>query len=133
MTVAGTVNCVNFESTGQVQLGNGLEDQIIINGHIKQSELVFDANSDGNSLTLHFEDPTQARTITFPDETGTVLTNTSAFSTLTAVGALSAGSIVPGFGSITTSNNIETVGAGTITSGGAFTALGDFVANGDVY
>eukprot|EP01048_Picozoa_sp_COSAG05_P004384 COSAG05_NODE_233_length_13251_cov_30.223920_1_plen_2428_part_00 len=133
MTVAGTVNCVNFESTGQVQLGTGLEDQIIINGHIKQSELVFDANSDGNSLTLHFEDPTESRTITFPDETGTVLTNTSAFSTLTAVGALSAGSIVPGFGSITTANNIETVGSGTITSGGAFTALGDFIANGDVY
>merc|ERR550514_2326413 len=115
MTVAGTVNCVNFESTGQVQLGTGLEDQIIINGHIKQSELVFDANSDGNSLTLHFEDPSASQEITFPDETGTVLTNTSSFSTLTSVGALSSGSIVPGFGSIVTQNNIETVGSGTIT------------------
>jgi hypothetical protein len=133
MSVAGTINCVNFESTGQVQLGNGLEDQIIINGHIRQNELRFDANSDGNALILRFEDPTQSRTITFPDETGTVLTNTSSYSTLTSVGALSSGSIVPGFGSIVTANNIETVGTGTITAGGSFTAQGDFVANGDVF
>ena len=133
MEVTGTVECENFQSSGRVELGNDLTDEIVINGHIKQSELVFDANSDGNFLTLHFEDPSASQEITFPDETGTVLTNTSSFSTLTSVGALSSGSIVPGFGSIVTQNNIETVGSGTITAGGSFTAMGDFVANGDVY
>lgn len=133
MEVTGTVECENFQSSGRVELGNDLTDEIVINGHIRQNELVFDANSDGNTLTLHFEDPSASQEITFPDETGTVLTNTSSFSTLTSVGALSSGSIVPGFGTIVTTNNIETVGSGTITSGGSFTAMGDFVANGDVY
>jgi hypothetical protein len=133
MEVTGTVECENFQSSGRVELGNDLADEIVINGHIRQSDLVFDANSDGNHLTLHFEDPSASQEITFPDETGTVLTNTSSFSTLTSVGALSSGSIVPGFGTIVTTNNIETVGSGTITSGGSFTAMGDFVANGDVY
>eukprot|EP01043_Picozoa_sp_COSAG02_P008019 COSAG02_NODE_249_length_27097_cov_30.179155_8_plen_2297_part_00 len=133
MEVSGTVECDNFQASGRVQLGNDLADEVQINGHIRQSDLVFDANSDGNYLTLHFEDPSTSQEITFPDETGTVLTNTSSFSTLTSVGALSSGSIVPGFGTIVTTNNIETVGAGTITAGGTFTATGDFVANGDVY
>lgn len=133
MEVTGTVECENFQARGRVELGNDLADEVVINGHIQQSDLVFDANSDGNKLTLHFEDPSVSQEIVFPDETGTVLTNTSSFSTLTAVGALSSGSIVPGFGTIVTTNNIETVGAGTITSGGMFTAMGDFVANGDVY
>ena len=71
------VRCVNFESSGTVTLGNGLEDEVVINGHIRQSDLIFDANSDGNMLTLHFEDPTSSQIITFPDETGTVLTTTT--------------------------------------------------------
>jgi len=133
LSVTGKVECVNFQTTGDVTLGDSLADRIVINGHVRQEDIVFDANSDGTGLTLHFTDPSEPRIITFPEETGTVLTSTSAESSLTAVGELSAGSIVPGFGSIVTTNNIETVGAGTITSGGQFTATGDMDCRGNAY
>jgi hypothetical protein len=61
-----------------------------------------------------------------------VLTTTSDTSSLTVVGELVSGSIVPGFGSIVTTNNIETQGGGTMTAGGAFTAVGNFDAKGNV-
>lgn len=133
LEVTGTVQCEDFRSSGRVELGDDSSDEIVINGHIRQSDLIFDANADGNLLTLRFEDPSRPQTITFPDETGTVLTSKSTVSALKSIGALSSGSIGPGFGSIVTSNNIETVGDGSITSTGPFTALGDFSANGDVY
>lgn len=132
LQVAGTVQCEAFQSSGRVELGDDPSDGIVINGHIRQSDLVFDANSDGNLLTLRFEDPSRAQKVIFPDETGTVLTSISTVSALRSVGALSSGSIVPGFGNIVTGDNIETVGAGSITSAGDFTG-GDFVADGDVY
>jgi hypothetical protein len=133
VAVSGKVECVNFVSTGDVTLGDALADKIIINGHIAQEDIVFDANSDGVGLTLRFTDPSQPRIITFPEETGTVLTTSSTQSSLTTVGELRGGSIVPGFGSIKTSNNIETVGSGTITAGGAFTVMGDMDCQGNVY
>ena len=132
MEVTGRVTCVNFVASGAVTLGDGLADEIVINGHIRQEDITFDANSDGTALTLRFTDPTAPRIITFPEETGIVLTSTSASSSLEIVGELSQGSIVPGFGSIVTTNNIETVGSGTITSGGAFTATSDIDCQGNV-
>ena len=109
-----------------------MADEIVINGHVRQEELTFDANSDGTALTIRFTDPTEPRTITFPSETGIILTSTSAESSLEIVGELTAGSIVPGFGSIVTTNNIETVGSGTITAGGVFTATSDIDCQGSV-
>jgi hypothetical protein len=126
------VGCVNFVASGSVTLGDGLADEIVINGHIRQEDITFDANSDGTALTLRFTDPTEPRIITFPEETGIVLTSTSAESALEIVGELTAGSIVPGFGSIVTTNNIETVGSGTITAGGQFTATSDIDCQGSV-
>jgi hypothetical protein len=132
MEVSGKVDCVNFVASGSVTLGDGLADEIVINGHIRQEDITFDANSDGTALTLRFTDPTEPRIITFPEETGIVLTSTSAESALEIVGELTAGSIVPGFGSIVTTNNIETVGSGTITAGGQFTATSDIDCQGSV-
>ncbi len=133
LEVAGTVQCENFESSGRVELGDDSSDGIVIKGHIRQSDLIFDANSDDNLLTLRFEDPSRSQVVIFPDETGTVLTSVSPISKLRSIGALASGSIVPGFGNIVTGNNIETVGTGSVTSGGSFTAKGGFAANGDVY
>ena len=132
MEVTGAVECVNLVASGAVTLGDGLADEIVINGHVRQEELTFDANSDGTALTIRFTDPTEPRTITFPSETGIILTSTSAESSLEIVGELTAGSIVPGFGSIVTTNNIETVGSGTITAGGVFTATSDIDCQGSV-
>merc|ERR1711871_933845 len=132
MEVSGRVDCVNLAASGSVTLGDGLADEIVINGHIRQEDITFDDNSDGTALTLRFTDPTEPRIITFPEETGIVLTSTSAESALEIVGELTAGSIVPGFGSIVTTNNIETVGSGTITAGGQFTATSDIDCQGSV-
>ena len=96
-----------------------------------QSDIVFDANLDGNTLTLSFDDPAQDQIISFPDETGTVLTNASASSILTSVGALLAGSIAPGFGDIVTASNIAT--SGDFEVSGSLTVVGDLIANGDWY
>lgn len=74
-------------------LGNGREDRVMLRGHIRQTELVFDANDDDHVLTLRLEDPPQRQTVIVPDETGLVLTNASATATLQSVGALSVGSI----------------------------------------
>ena len=83
LTVTGQIQCVNLDASGAVSLGDGLEDEIVINGHLAQQDIVFDANSDGNGLTLHFIEPSSPQIITFPEETGTVLTTTSDESALT--------------------------------------------------
>jgi hypothetical protein len=53
---------------------------------------------DNNVLHLAITEPEGDNTITLPDETGLVLTDVSTYSTLTAVGDLSVGNIVAGFG-----------------------------------
>ena len=50
----------------------------------------------------------QERIVEFPLETGTVLTTSSSFSTLEAVGALSQGSLVTGFGTAEVSSLLST-------------------------
>jgi hypothetical protein len=72
LEVTGEISCVNFRASGAVTLGDGLEDEIVINGHLAQQDIVFDANSDGNGLTLHFAEPSSPQIITFPEETGDV-------------------------------------------------------------
>ena len=107
------------------------------------SPLVFDGSTpDANKTTFVITDPTGARTITFPNASitvnaaasisGTTLASNVVTSSLTAVGALSSGSIASGFGSIsttnniTTSGNISTTGTGTLTSAGTLTASNAF-------
>jgi len=122
---------VDFSTEGYAQLGDATDDAIYINSHIVNSDLVFDENKDTITLTLHFEDPSAPTTITFPDESGQILTTDSRVSSLEASGALSSGNIGEGFGSIVTSGDIRTVGvtskmvaAGTSTANSNFRALG---------
>ena len=85
---------------GDVSFGSEPKHEIDFSGHIVSSRLVFDANSDGQTLTFEFPDPSTAQKISFPDETGTILTSASTVSTLQQVGTLTKGSIGRGFGSV---------------------------------
>jgi len=83
-----------------VDLGDDVFDKVAINGRLTNDVMVFDKDSDGIALRIHFPDPTfyQGRDISFPDESGRVLTTSSKDSSLERVGALVNGSIVDGFG-----------------------------------
>lgn len=109
LELAGSLECAGLVIGGDVSLGNDISDQLQIRGHLT-ADFVFDANRDGNRLTLAMTDPTENTQITFPDENGIVLTSVSALSRLTTVGNLEAGSIAEGFGTISVSSDIETVG-----------------------
>ena len=128
--VVGSLSCQNAASNGQTILGATSDSEITIQGHIVTPSLAFDGNRDGISLTLQFEDPAGPTTIVMPDESGTVLTTTSMFSTLTNVGALNEGSIDEGFGSIVTDQSIST--SSSMTSAGSVTANSNFIATSDV-
>lgn len=129
--ISGTLQCEGFSTGGTAVFGTGPEDYITLKGHIAQSEIVLDTNDDGHALVLHVEDPVgTSQTITFPDETGTVLTNASSLSSLTSVGSLRDGSISTGFGSIVIANDLTTSGAVTASTA---TIIGDCVAKDDVY
>ena len=97
---------------GDVTVGISLQNEVSVNGHITSNRLVFDRDSDGVRYILTFPDPStddfQERVVDFPMETGTVLTSASSFSTLEAVGALSQGSLVTGFGSAEVSSLLST-------------------------
>ena len=95
-------------------LGDNVLDTVDINGHIKscgtsaieryfcdQSKLIFDANDDGVAMTIYVPDPRDGMQyeITFPVETGEVLTTASKTSQLIRVGNLEEGNLVYGFGS----------------------------------
>lgn len=124
----GTISCENLVSGSNATLGNDLSDQINILGHLT-TDLTIDADHDGNRLTLAMTDPTENNQISFPDETGTILTTASVLSRLTTVGDLEAGSIAPGFGTIVTGSNIETTG--TITAAGCDGVADDPIATPD--
>ena len=107
----GSAQVASLISTGQadlrshVNLGHAVTDQMEIYAHITTSTMVFDANSDGvNRLTVFMPDPSQPRTILFPEEDGVLLTTTSTMSRLEEVGELRVGSIVEGFGDATVEN-----------------------------
>jgi hypothetical protein len=127
------IACAQYSTTGDTTLGDSTEDAIIINSHIVNSELHFDGDMDDVTLVLRFEDPATSSVITFPDESGTVLTTASSFSTLAAVGELASGAIAEGFGSVSTASDIRTVGdTSSITAAGTVTSQSNFVANGHV-
>jgi hypothetical protein len=62
-----------------------------------------------------------------------VLTSVSATSALTDVGSVASGSIVQGFGSISTSTPVATVGQGYITAAGVITVAGPLIAQDSIY
>eukprot|EP01046_Picozoa_sp_COSAG06_P002180 COSAG06_NODE_75_length_25804_cov_247.408364_6_plen_4151_part_00 len=105
----GPIHAESFKSTGDailyddVTLGDVLTDVVEINGHIVSHAMVYDANSDRSSLTIHYPDPPQGSShhISFPLEDGSVLTTMSPASNLTEVADLHRGSLVEGFGSAT--------------------------------
>jgi hypothetical protein len=74
-------------------------DALTVHAHWVAPSMLFDANSDGSGMRLHVLD--EAQSISFPNETGTLLTDHSALSSLTSVAALRSGSLVSGFGSAT--------------------------------
>eukprot|EP01050_Picozoa_sp_SAG11_P002316 SAG11_NODE_115_length_16019_cov_12.462940_3_plen_2137_part_00 len=95
--VASLVSRGASQLRGDVQIGTSQQtDALAIVSHINSPSLLFDANSDGHGLTLVLPDADHA--IAFPNETGTVLTTVSDFSTLTAVSGLTSGSLELGFG-----------------------------------
>jgi hypothetical protein len=62
-----------------------------------------------------------------------VLTSVGTKSDLTDVGSVASGSIVQGFGSISTNASIATIGQGQITAAGVFTVAGPLIAQDSVY
>lgn len=131
---AVAIACASYSTTGDTTLGDSTQDAITISGHIVNTALHFDGDGDDVSLVLRFEDPAASSTITFPDESGTVLTTASSYSMLGAIGELASGAIAEGFGSVSTASNIETVGAtSSITAAGTVTSQSNFVARGNIY
>jgi hypothetical protein len=105
VTGFGAAEVASLLSTGysflskSVQLGGGSNDELNIQAHVTSNQLIFDANSDGTTITFQFPDPVLvSKTISFPDESGIALTTSSKFSTLEALGPVSQGSLVAGFG-----------------------------------
>ena len=127
-----------------VNLGVNQDDTISINGKIATDSLVFksDTSARAGTVTLDINRPALAsteRTIVLPDwdPSGGVsrtlaTTDDSVMSSLETVGSLSSGSIVAGFGSITTSDDdgISTTGSSPITAAGALTASAELVMAG---
>ena len=127
------IACEQYSTTGDASLGDSTDDTITINAHIVNTELHFDGDRDDVASVLRFEDPATSSVVTFPDESGTVLTTASSFSNLLAAGELSSGAIARGFGSISTSSDIRTIGAAaTITAAGTVTSQSNFLANGNI-
>jgi hypothetical protein len=114
------------ELLGDVKLGLAVTDKLQVHAHITTSTMVFDANSDGvNRLTVFMPDPTQPRTILFPEEDGVLLTTTSTMSRLEEVGELRVGSIVEGFGDAT----VENLASNGITNINGDLVIGDEITD----
>jgi len=101
----GAATVASLHSTGDtfldadVSIGLSTEESLTIRSTIRTQNLVFDANADGtNVLTLFFPDPAGPETISFPAETGEVLTTVSLGSSLTSVGTLEEGALGSTFG-----------------------------------
>lgn len=75
ITIGATTGTLNLN--GGVVLGDATSDLITVNGIIQGGNpLVFEGSSaDANETTLSITNPTADRTITLPNETGTVCTN----------------------------------------------------------
>jgi len=86
LTSVGTLTGLTV--SGNVTLGDAAADTITINGTIQgASPLIFEGGTvNGNETTLAITDPTADRTITLPDETGTLGTQGFAISMAVALG-----------------------------------------------
>jgi hypothetical protein len=74
---------------------NNITAKITMGGAFAQEFLVIDADADEqNLLTITFPHAMAAHKISFPEETGEILTTASKFSTLAAVGDVSIGNLV---------------------------------------
>ena len=101
----GAATVASLHSTGDtfldadVSIGLSTEESLTIRSTIRTQNLIFDANADGtNILTVFFPDPAGPETISFPAETGEVLTSVSLLSSLTSVGTLTVGALGSTFG-----------------------------------
>jgi len=89
VTIAGNLIVTgNSTLNGNMTFGNAATDTITINGTIQgASPLVFEGGTaNGNETTIAITDPTADRTITIPDETGTLGTQGFAISMSVALG-----------------------------------------------
>jgi len=86
LTSVGTLTGLTV--SGNVTLGDAAADTVTINGTIQgASPLIFEGGTaNGNETTLAITDPTADRTITLPDETGTLGTQGFAISMAVALG-----------------------------------------------
>ena len=90
-----------LDASGHMFIGTSNMDQLYVQSHISSRTLIFDedhsfAQTGAGSLQLEFPDPDRNERISFPEETGTVLTTISPNSQLERVGNLIAGSIREG-------------------------------------
>jgi len=117
----------NSAMMGHIVLGRSTRDYIDIKARLSKTSLIFDPSRgvDDATVTIDVDVPPANTdvTIRIPAREGTILLSTSVTSMLQGVGALDTGSIVTGFGDITTDNDVTTVcDAGgtcpTLTSGG---------------
>jgi hypothetical protein len=121
--VTGDFVSNTMTSMGNTQIGDHENDTLIIKGRYAAQYLMVDADGDNkNLLNLSFPmGSTEHNTITFPSETGEVLTTVSKYSELEAVGDVSLGRLVAGFGSAEVSS-FASSGAASMNGG---TSLGD--------
>jgi hypothetical protein len=86
-----------------------------------------------SSRTIRFLPSVNNNPIANAENAAKVLTSVSASSILTQVGALVGGSIVEGFGSITTNQDISTTSGGQILAAGTLSASGPVEIRGNSY
>eukprot|EP01043_Picozoa_sp_COSAG02_P013522 COSAG02_NODE_542_length_20590_cov_9.193060_7_plen_2783_part_00 len=98
--VQSLISSTSSHLRGDSIIGSRREDELYISAHISSPSMFFDADSDGQGMQVVFPD-NENRIVTFPNETGTVLTTDSDLSTLKHVSGLLSGSLEPGFGSAT--------------------------------
>jgi len=74
ITATGTITAANFIGSGNVQIGDAPADTLALNATIT-TNLIFEGSSaNDHELTLSPGNPSADRTLTLPDETGTIAT-----------------------------------------------------------
>ena len=100
---------------GDVQISSSGTDRITVRGHFADPIMTFDQDSDGFGLHVHHPDPSVDQHVTFPNETGTLLTDASTFSRLEHLGQVTSGSLGDGFGSASVTS-LQTSGLANFTA-----------------
>lgn len=117
LTVVGIANIEG----ARIVIGSSAYSAVEIKGSLAMQQLTVDApGGGGGKLSLVFIDPPDATdySITFPSQSRQLLLDTSTGSSLRGLGAVNAGSIVEGFGPITTRSAISTTCAAGVTDAG---------------